>query len=578
MKNALEWIKSNPISVASAAVAFIGLLVIAYFYLLGTSAFQTRTAEQLKGPYGQQQTLARSTVPLPNEDPNAPPTDETVVINQQVIQEVQQIYNKIRDQYDDILRQTNNKNSQGHLVDRSRSQSVLLARGAIFPKAQLNSSYEQAKQDYLTQHEALFTFGQDQGWNMPSFRAGSPPLQIEIQRELARTAFNFVNSIGVTSANELSQEQAEQLYAEQRMVLMKMLTDRARSIHLYVSLPREQDIFAPPIDETETDPAIGGGPIGGEFGGEFGGPIGGGFGQQNSNQAAGYPFVLMPWVFAPQTPNPDEAWEGQVQLWIIRDIMKAIHKQNNVANTRAAGTYTDTAGKPRTYIVPNVIDNPIKRLLVCEVVPGYVGLHTTGGVIRDTTAAGFDAGGSTDNRIQPIDITVGRTEGSSIIDVSPSTGADTTRQRPSVYPTPPAELAPLDPKEKAPEHFGITPTGRVSNSVFDVRHTRLVIDIQWEALPGFIEELRDINFMTVIGLKLQDIDEYKVLREGGYVYGDDDVVRAELIIESLWFRDWTAKHMPQSVKQKLLIIQPEDSAGGLGTPGGFGTTDGLGGP
>jgi hypothetical protein len=571
VKNALEWIKSNPISVASAAVAFIGLLVIAYFYLFSTSAFQTRTAETLKNPYGQQQTLRASTVPLPNEDPNAEPIIETVVINEQVIQEVRKIYDQIREQYDDILAQTNQKNSDGHLVDRNRGQSVMLARGAIFPQAQLKSSYEQAKQDYLTQHETLFTFGQDEGWNMPSFRAGSPPLQIEIQRELARTAFNFVSSIGVASTNELSQEQAEQLYAEQRMVLMKMLTDRARSIHLYVSLPRDQDIFAPPLDETETDPSTGGTGFGGGLG-EFGGGLGefgGGPGQQGDNAAAGYPFRLMPWVYAPQTPNPDEAWEGQVQLWITRDIMKAIHEQNNVASTRAAGSYTDTTGKPRTYIEPNVMVSPIKRLLVCEVVPGYVGLHTRGAVVTDTTT-GFDSGSGNDSAIPPIDITVGGTDGSSIVSTTPSGDPDNAGQRPSVYPTPPTELAPQDPTQKAPEHFGITPTGRVSNSVFDVRHTRLVIDIQWEALPGFIEQLRDINFMTVVGAKLQDIDEYQILREGGYVYGEGDVVRAELIVESLWFRDWTSKHMPKSVKQKLLIIQPEaSSTGGYGSPDDF---------
>ena len=564
MKNALEWIKSNPISVAAGGVALVGLVVIIYIYLFSTSAFQKEKAEVLKGPYAQQTALAKSTVPLPNEDPNAEPDIKTVVINKEVINEVQKIYSEINTQYLAILDQTSRKNSERHLSNPANRQSVLLARGAVWPSPKFEASYEQAKADYLEQHKALFT-PKDEGWSMPSFRAGSPPMPFEVQRALAKSAFNFVNSIGVASPNELSQTQAEQLYAEQRMVLMKMLTERAQSINLYVSLPRDQDIFAPELAEPGTETTTGGGFDG--LAGDFTGGFTGGPDQGANANAAGYPFTMMDWVYTKLTPNPDEVWEGQVQLWITRDIMQAIYVQNKVDTTRITGSFVDAEGKTRPIVEPNVINSPVKRLLTLQIVNGYVGLHTAGGVVTENQS--FD-NSSRDDGIRPILVARDTTTGSSGFTpdiVSPS-ATDTNPKRPSVYPDPPTTLAPLDPKEKAPEHFGITPTGRVSNSVFDVRHTRLVIDIEWEALPRFIEQLRETNFMTVIGMNLEDIDEYQILREGGYVYGDADVVRVELIIESLWFRNWTEKLMPTSVKQKLLIIMPEPPVGG-----GFGGSD-----
>ena len=62
--------------------------------------------------------------------------------------------------------------------------------------------------------------------------------------------------------------------------------------------------------------------------------------------------------------------------------------------------------------------------------------------------------------------------------------------------------------------------------------------------------------MTVIKADITNLDEYELLREG-YVYGHADVVEADLIVESLWFRNWTEDIMPKIVKEKLLIVVPE---------------------
>lgn len=550
MKNALDWIKSNPISVASAVVAFIGFVLLLYFYFLAAGNFRTEKAELLKGPEAEQKALLANSVPIPSEDPNAEPTDEPVVINATVISQVREIYDTIQSQSNSILNATSGKNKSRHWANSSQ-QSVLLARGAIWPTARDDFQYEQAKADYLKQHKILLMLSQDEGWNMPSMRASSPPRDIEIQRALAQTAFNFVSSIGVTSTNELNQEQANQLYAEQRTVLMSLLTKRAGQIHIYASLPPEEDVFAPKEDDPETNPNGGLDAGLGEFG------VGVGSSPLDNQTQADYPFRLMPWAFASGKPNPDEVWEGQVQLWITRDIMHAIHKTNRVGQvvevTQPDGSVVQADA--------TVLNSPIKRLLALEVVPGYVGLHTTGGIAISQEDLGRSSN-TTGSSPADIPIVIGsgdRSGGGARSFSTPEftdTSSENTGERPSVYPTPASTLAPLPVTEEAPEHFGITPTGRVSNSVFDVRHTRLVIDIQWKDLPAFIEELNNTNFMTIIQLRLDDIDEYEVLREGGYIYGSEDVVRAELVIESLWFRNWTEAIMPKSVKDKLLI--PEE--------------------
>lgn len=538
MKNAIDWIKNNPISVAAAAVALIGFIVFAYFYVMAAPAYRAEKTDVLKEPRQKQKSLTGVPVPLPNEDPNAEPDIYNVVVNQKVISDVKDIYSKIKTQYEFILDASNEKNSSQHLRSDTSNRSVLLAEGAIWPDSLTFDLGERAKADYLQHFEALFTFGKDEGWNMPSMVASRPPVAAEIDLVLKQTAFNFVNSIGLTSSGALSKEQAEQLYAEQRIVLMQMLTNRARQIHLYVDLPRKQDIYAPDESalEIQNNPTS-------DF--EIAAPTTGAGEDPRKAYPKGYPFPLASWAFEGEQPTPDEVWEGQVQLWITRDIMQAIHNMNRVGQRIQT---TDADGNASVEYA-SVINSPIKRLLQLQPITGYVGMHTAGGVtepnVIDPAQKGVKLGFGGES-IQPTS--------------SSSSSANATT---SIYPDPPSELAPLAPTKKATENFGISPTGRISNSVFDVRHTRLIIDIEWEALPEFMEELRKINFMTVVKTNFVDVDEYKILREGGYVYGSADVVRAELVIESLFFRNWTEKLMPKAVKKKLLIIQPDASSAGF---------------
>jgi hypothetical protein len=539
MKNAIEWIKSNPVVTAAGFVSLIGLVVIVYFYFIAAPAYSAEKSEMLKEKKQTQDRLTNIPVPLPNEDPNSPPDTYRVVVNQKVISDVDSIYRTIQSQYDDILINAEQKNSENHVP-------FLLGGGNIWPDAsptQFFDLYVRAASDYKDHFKAVFDAQNPNNWNMPRMIASSPPTQAELELLLARSAFDYISSVGAQSVNDLSQNQANQLFAEQRMKLMEALNRRARNIHIYASLPPEEDPYAPEEPAAGEDgtpaPAIGGF---GEFGGAPG--VGGVSSQQGESD---YPFRIQSWAFADQPPTPDQLWEGQNQLWILRDIMGTIHKFNRVGKQVKAigpdGSIQDEWA--------SVVNSPIKRLLKLETVPGYVGLHTTGAATggEEEGEFGFDAVASP-GFIEPLPATPG---------VTGQPGTET----PSIYPTPPTALAPKEATENAPEHFGITPTGRVSNSVFDVRHTLLTIDIEAARLPAFMEALQQTNFMTVIKAKVTNLDEYELLREG-YVYGYEDVVRAELVIESLWFRNWTEELMPKIVKEKLLIILPEADQFGTG--------------
>lgn len=529
MKNAIEWIKSNPIVTACAVVALLGIVITGYFYVVAAPNYSAARSEELKQQLQQQNTLRNIPVPLPNEDPNAPPDIHEVVVNQTVVKEVGDIYRQIQTQYEDILLNAKTKNSQSHV-------GVLLGGSDIWPDAnptQFFDLYVRAAADYKDHFKAVFDKQRRPNrWNMPNMIASSPPTQAELEQLLAQSAFEYISSVGATSATQLTQSQASQFYAEQRMKLMDALNLRARSIHIYAQLPPEEDPFAPQDSVSGTaaptpQPAFG-----------FEDAFDGGAVSPGSKAPSEYPFRIEPWAYSDQPPTPDQLWEGQVQLWVMRDIMSTIAKFNKVGSNdiKAIGPDGSLRDEPAS-----VMNSPIKRLRKLQTLPGYVGLHNMGAALGGLESSDFATGTG-----------LGASGGTT--DLSGGSGLSGTAT-PSIYPTPPLELAPKQETDRAIENFGITPTGRVSNSVFDVRHSQLSIDIEAAKLPAFIAALQQTNFMTVVKAQITDLDEYEMLREG-YVYGYADVVRADLVVESLWFRNWTKDLMPKIVKEKLLIILP----------------------
>ncbi len=239
-----------------------------------------------------------------------------------------------------------------------------------------------------------------------------------------------------------------------------------------------------------------------------------------------FPFQIAAWA-GQDRPEMYQLWEGQLELWIQEDIARAIAIANRVTDANA-----------------NIINAPVKRLLKVEVIPGYVGLHTLGGAVG-----------------QP-----GSTRG--------STGA---QRGDGSYPPPFGGLT-NDVDQRVSDNFHVGPTGRVSNALYDVRHARVVAVVDFQKLPELFRALSRVNFMTVLNMQVTDVDEYDALAEG-FVYGSSDAVEVDMVIETLWMREWTEPLMPDKTREYVGIDEPEEPAqqqfddpyGGYGDPyGGYG--------
>lgn len=267
----------------------------------------------------------------------------------------------------------------------------------------------------------------------------------------------------------------------------------------------------------------------------------------NPNPA--FPLQIASLGSSPESPTPSQLWEAQLELWILQDIVQAIALANDVANQRP---HTDIDGNP---VDSNVLNAPVKRLLRAEVLPGYVGLHNVGGVqsIAGTTS-GARAGSSA--------VRSRGGGGAAVAGVGGGAG----------YPPPAGGMTDQPRETKLSENFAFGPSGRSSNSLYDIRHARVLVHADYQRLPELLNAIAQVNLMTVLNLKVTALDEYALLNDL-YMYGQGDVVEVEMIVESLWLREWTAKLMPEDTKVYVgLKAPPVDTAlqGGFPNDGSYG--------
>jgi len=204
-------------------------------------------------------------------------------------------------------------------------------------------------------------------------------------------------------------------------------------------------------------------------------------------------------------------FDWQWRFWMTEDVLEAIA----IANAGAA----------------SVVESPVKRvvqLMVLDELPGARG----GG--EGSPGSGFTGDGVPGRR--GIDGSDAGGEGS---------------------PPPPSEDAALGPMTidasvEAPLDFARSFTGRVSNSIYDVRLVELVAVVSTAKLPRLFDALASRNFMTVLDVKLRPADAFDAAGQG-YIYGTDPVSEVTLLIETVWLREWTAPFMPGDLRAALGI-------------------------
>ncbi|MEC9374373.1 MAG: hypothetical protein VYC34_11045, partial [Planctomycetota bacterium] len=109
-------------------------------------------------------------------------------------------------------------------------------------------------------------------------------------------------------------------------------------------------------------------------------------------------------------------------------------------------------------------------------------------------------------------------------------------------------------------NFNASVTGRAAfptanNPVFDIRYATVSLIVDTKRIPLVLDAFSTSNFMSVLDMDLSAVDVAAHHREG-YDYGGDHVMRADLVIETIWLRSWTKEFMPPAVKAALGVPAP----------------------
>lgn len=122
---------------------------------------------------------------------------------------------------------------------------------------------------------------------------------------------------------------------------------------------------------------------------------------------------------------------------------------------------------------------------------------------------------------------------------------------------PPGMGVPAGGPVGAVSHTGRRPGDQ--NGVYSIRRGVITVIAESDNLVRFLDAINRTNFMTVIGVKLGEVDLWADLEEG-YYYGSDHVVRAEIEVESAWLHFWLSDVATDRVASAWGIERPATRA------------------
>ncbi len=495
MRNIIQWMKTNPISVASGVVAVLSIGVIAAVYVMGSdlkTKMDTRAKDFAKIS-GLENTNVTVMAPVPRSF--------SVTANPTVVAQVMELNQKYDKEFALLQKEAPMDNAAGHELLR---EGVLPERSGTLAPTEFKSRYTRGVAAMLSDVPSE---------TLPRLQAGMPRAMGEINLELEQ----FKASYFPPSEERLNEEQQEDMVAELedavKVKLEELLADSALRVKIYA----------------QTEP-----------------------------QAPDFPLPIRAWAYQTSLPEDWQVFEGQMEFWILQDVLQAIE----LANADAT----------------NVTESPVKHLHRLEIDNGYVGFQTVGLVpttpVIDPTAASGRSSRSGGGRSGAENGFAGN-PGLGLVSGGEGTRGGGGRAGDGATPfTLPMSEFQSEVTGALSDNFHAGLTGHVSNPMYVVRHVKLVVTLESRAgLSKLVESINQVNLMTVLNIRMEDVDEYQRLYEG-FVYGPDDVITAEVIIETIWFTSWLKQYMPDLVKQYMGVEEAGggeaggDGAGGFG--GGFG--------
>ena len=126
----------------------------------------------------------------------------------------------------------------------------------------------------------------------------------------------------------------------------------------------------------------------------------------------------------------------------------------------------------------------------------------------------------------------------------------------SADPNNPAPPLSNDPSAPLTPNYSVTPSGRVSNGLFDVIHMNVVMVVEADRLPMVLDQLGRGRLLSVIRVDRIEPMDTAAAANAGYFFGNKPCVRVEMVVEDLLLRKWTEPLMPEAIKSALGIQSP----------------------
>jgi len=216
---------------------------------------------------------------------------------------------------------------------------------------------------------------------------------------------------------------------------------------------------------------------------------------------AKHPGIPEPTVQDP--PTVPDVWVAQLGLWIQQDVCDAIAGLNG--NSKKVGT------------------SIVKRLVSIEIPPEYITKTGPTPIVGSTDVVRPGRGG----------IMRGNFGGAGDQNVTGPTNA------------------PVKPLFR---DYTWSPTGRICNSMYDVMHFYVTVDVDAACCADVLWALENNRCITVLNVDSRAVD-LQTWQDAGYFYGDRPVVQLVIKCEALFFRQWTVVKnggvMPEVIREQL---------------------------
>ncbi len=234
-------------------------------------------------------------------------------------------------------------------------------------------------------------------------------------------------------------------------------------------------------------------------------------------------FQVRPWFSTAESPNEEQMFSALVDSWLQADVVRAIAAVNGIPGRS-----------------PGVDASPVKRLI--QITVGDTALQHV--LLPGTGTSGGQLAVSPTGSTDP-DLFYPSNEPGGTAGAGPSLGASLNGAAVPVQSAAPNKI-----------DYAMGMTGHASGGDYDVVYMSIHMDIDPAGLIDFMDKLylQNVGY-TVTDVQLKTVDPLD-RTSNGYIYGNKQVVEAEIQVEAILFRSWTARLMPATLRASRGIPEP----------------------